>query len=652
MNEHKYLKSLFRLVTSHPRPAIKLSTKLNPHSSGHPYSTPRIRTRNNKFHTIESINKNKRGSEVRDLHNQQRKASFHSGAVSGQSKPFLRIPNLQDIGPRPSIDTNGKTSRGGASILGIVSTVAGVLSITIFLFSRITHAEGLLQSAGKTELNRSDKGGIRLSELSQHTQHDATRWVIRGTRVYDITNFIAAHPGGDVILRACGGSVDPYWKIFNLHQKKEVLAILEQYYIGDIDARDLDANGEINWAALGSDRGRDIADPFADDPERDPQLVVHNSKPCNAETPGRLLADSFLTPIHLFFVRNHLWVPRIDAHSLVVELPDGSEKVYDLTELKSKFKEHTVTTTLQCAGNRRSHISSSAAGPTSGIQWDIGAIGTAEFTGILLRDVLIDAGYDLDIVLSDSCDSGTNESTNGDLNQHIHFISPGDTYVASVPLATAMSPLSDVLLAYRMNGEPLPRDHGGPLRAIVPGAVAARSVKWVGCIRIDSEESNSQWQRRDYKCFGPNVRASDVKESDWDNAMSIQELPVQSAITTIKEDDMNEENIKIQGYAVSGGGRGIVRVDVSTDGGLTWQQAQLHQNKSRGSRKWAWTLWSLTVPNSKLEHPKEGDSLVVKAVDEAYNTQPERFEPIWNFRGLLGNAWHRVEARWEGVKEE
>ncbi|KAL1852651.1 hypothetical protein Plec18170_005783 [Paecilomyces lecythidis] len=538
-------------------------------------------------------------------------------------------------------------------MLGIASTVAGIFSITIFLFSHSTYAEAPQQSAREIDLHQPGKRAIRLSQLSQHDQHGATRWVIHGTRIYDITDFISAHPGGDVILRACGGSVDPYWKIFSFHQKQEVLDILEQYYIGDIDARDLGANGEINWAALGSNRGADIANPFADDPERDAQLLVHNPKPFNAETPGRFLADSFLTPIHLFFVRNHLWVPRIDAHSLVVELPDGSEKIYDLAEMKSRFKEHTVTTTLQCAGNRRSHISSSAAGPTSGIQWDIGAIGTAEFTGVLLRDVLIDAGYDPNMVRNGSCDSDTNESANGDINQHIHFISPGDTYAASVPLATVVSPLSDVILAYRMNGEPLPRDHGGPLRAIVPGTVAARSVKWLGRIRIDSEEANSQWQRRDYKCFGPNVRASDVRESDWDNTMSIQELPVQSAITAIKEDNINDRNIKIQGYAVSGGGRGIVRVDVSTDGGLTWQQAQLHQDKSKGSRKWAWTLWSLTVPKSKLEHSKGRSSLVVvKAVDDAYNTQPERFEPIWNFRGLLGNAWHRVEARWEGAKEK
>lgn len=593
----------------------------------------------------ELIGERKRHNEGCDVRGEQRCTSIARGVVPRPVPPSPPFSPLETPS-QSSATQDAKAPSGRTAALRIISTLAGIISTAILLsVPRLTiHAEESAVDTGDGQLQRT----WRLSELPRHGRHGSTQWVLRGNRVYDITDFIPGHPGGAVILRACGGSIDPYWKIFSIHQKQDVLDILEQYYIGNIDARDLDTNGVVNWAALGPDGGGEIADPFADDPDRDAQLIVHTAKPFNAETPGELLANSFLNPLHLFFVRNHLWVPRIDpsTHTLTIELSNGDEKTYTLADLKARFREHTVTTTLQCAGNRRAHMSSSATGPTSGLQWNIGAIGTADFTGVLLRDVLGDAGYDLDRVYHGPPDDDADPRTDDDMDQHVHFSSPGDTYVASIPLLTALSPASDVLLAYQMNGEPLPRDHGGPLRAIVPGTVAARSVKWLGRVSIDLGEANSQWQRRDYKCFGPNIRAGDVRESDWDDQTSIQELPIQSAITTIKEDEEDKKRVRIQGYAVSGGGRGIIRVDVSTDGGRTWQQAQLHRNRPKGSRQWAWTLWSLTLPKEQLEHPEQEKSLlVVKAVDEAYNTQPEGFESTWNFRGLLGNAWHRVDGK-------
>ena len=280
-------------------------------------------------------------------------------------------------------------------------------------------------------------------------------------------------------------------------------------------------------------------------------------------------------------------------------------------------------------------MSQAARGPTSGLQWDIGAIGTAEFTGVRLRDVLSDSGYCVegDCPAPKQCDSE-------DSDKHIHFTSPGDTYAASIPLQTALNPQADVLLAWNMNGEPINRDHGGPLRAIVPGITAARSVKWLGRISISCEEAQSQWQKRDYKCFGPNVKQTDVSGDDWDAAQAIQETPVQSAITNILR-SKGSDNTTVEGFAFSGGGRAIVRVDVSADGGKTWKQADLHQDKAKGSRRWAWTLWSMEWPKDELKPGKDSE-FMVKAVDEAYNTQPESFDSTWNFRGLCANAIHHV----------
>lgn len=154
--------------------------------------------------------------------------------------------------------------------------------------------------------DQSDPQTYRLAEVCKHDQSADTQWIIRGTAVYDITEFIACHPGGKVILRACGGSIDPYWKLFSIHNKPEVQQVLDEFYIGKIDARDLDSNGNIDWSALGGDCNA-LEDPFKDDPERDASLIVQTAKPCNAETPGKLLVD-FVTPLRLFFVRNHLWV--------------------------------------------------------------------------------------------------------------------------------------------------------------------------------------------------------------------------------------------------------------------------------------------------------------------------------------------------------
>lgn len=127
---------------------------------------------------------------------------------------------------------------------------------------------------------------------------------------------------------------------------------------------------------------------------------------------------------------------------------------------------------MKCAGNRRCEMNDASNGKTSGLAWSVGAIGTADFTGVRLRDVLRASGYDVE----NACTACPDDP---EADRHIHFCAPSDTYEQSIPLQTALNPASDVLLAWEMNGEPMPRDHGGPLRAIVPGSVATRSVKWV-----------------------------------------------------------------------------------------------------------------------------------------------------------------------------
>ncbi|KAI0844338.1 Oxidoreductase, molybdopterin-binding domain-containing protein [Daldinia vernicosa] len=475
----------------------------------------------------------------------------------------------------------------------------------------------------------------RLSEVKEHGPKSERPWVIYEDKVFDITDWVPAHPGGEVILRAAGGSIEPYWDIFSIHKSPYVREILEQYVVGKVHPDDLENGRPLQ---------DHIEDPFMADPVRDARLMKLTEKPCNAETPGNELAEHFLTPNEVFYVRNHMWVPVVenteaDDHSITVELPDGDIKNYSIKDLKARFKQHTVTAVLQCSGNRRSDMTRYAK-KTNGLQWTVGAISCAKWEGVRLRDVLADAGLSLE-------DPGEDA-------QHVQF-SGLEAYGASIPIAPVLDPMGDVLLAFKMNDAPLPRDHGFPVRVIVPGHVAARCVKWVNKIVVSDEESNTTWQRRDYKCFGPN----EVKQ-DWDKYKAIQVMPITSAITrtTLKSSkrisaestrELAERSVvQIEGYAYSGGGREIQRVDISLDGGETWDQAQLVDDTKleRGSKAWCWKRWRYEAGLSEVAKGSKGGSkttLVVKATDDAYNTQPETHKSIYNIRGNLATAWHRVD---------
>ncbi|KAK3949733.1 Oxidoreductase, molybdopterin-binding domain-containing protein [Pseudoneurospora amorphoporcata] len=559
---------------------------------------------------------------------------------------------------------------------------------------------------------------FHLSDVrSDHSSTSSSPWVTYGDKVYDITTWVGAHPGGDVILRAAGGPIEPYWDIFAIHKSSPyVRDILEQYCIGYIHLHDLDPTTK-------KPKMEQIEDPFAKDPDRDARLITHTAKPRNAETPSDLVAGEFKTDEKVFYVRHHMWVPVVDdaseeKHVLSVELPDGKVRGYTLRELKERFQRHKVTATLQCSGNRRNDMTRHA-GKTNGLQWGVGAISNAEWEGVLLRDVLKDAGLKVvdastatAVVQSPSTTTSSPSANTSASDEdplpsqkdlHVQF-SALEAYGASIPLIKALDPTGDVLLAFGMNGSALPRDHGYPLRAIVPGHVAARSVKWLNKIVVSDEESPSQWQRRDYKSFGPNEGAN----PDWERARSIQEMPVTSAITGVwvgndclkNNKGKNKQTVDLagvdglkvgcsktspttaakadkipitmQGYAYSGGGRAIARVDVSLDNGRTWDQAELIDDCSNpaapcyGNKTWTWKRWKYSshLPPSVLpssssspattattsgEGSKGEDkeknnctTLIVKAVDEAYNTQPESHAGIYNVRGNLATAWHRV----------
>jgi sulfite oxidase len=479
------------------------------------------------------------------------------------------------------------------------------------------------------------------AEVAAHKQASSRIWVSFREGVYDVTDFVAMHPGGNKILLAAGGPVDAFWSVYAQHRHAHVYELLEKHRIGNLAEADVAAARAKEAAATASGAS---SDPYGREPLRHPALIPRSAKPFNAEPPAQLLADSYITPTELFFVRNHLPVPDIDPATYALEIsgpgiPEGAPVRLSLHDLQTKFPQHTVVTALQCAGNRRQAMTDSKA--TRGLGWGVAAMANAEWRGPLMRDVLLYAGL-------------REEDVGRGLN-HLQFEGldrdpvASTVYAASIPADKGFDPRGEAILALELNGAPITRDHGYPVRAVVPGIVGARQVKWLGKIVASAQESDSLWQVKDYKAFPPTM---DWDTVDFMSMPAIQDMPVASAICEPAEGTAllpGARQVSVKGWAWSGGGRAITRVDVSADGGKTWVVADIvaapEDPTPSQTRHWGWSLWQADVP---LPAPAaEGDGavqLVCKAMDVACNTQPEEALAIWNFRGLANNSWHRVNV--------
>uniref|UniRef100_A0A383VKU0 Sulfite oxidase n=1 Tax=Tetradesmus obliquus TaxID=3088 RepID=A0A383VKU0_TETOB len=548
-------------------------------------------------------------------------SNFNSSSTHANSSSHSQ----QSGGLRPSV----------WGLLGVAAAAGGVAfsssAVADARTKELKAAAAASKPAAQAALQQQLKGSDGLpvftaEEVAQHRTPKDRVWVTYKDGVYDVTDFVAQHPGGAAkIMLAAGGSVEPFWGLYQQHMKQEVRDILAQYRIGSLKG--------------GAAAVAPTEDPYRNEPRRHPALIVRSDKPFNGETPAELLVASPVTPNDMFFVRHHLPVPVIDNDKFTVTVEGAGMRSLQLSvqQLQQNFKKAQVAATVQCTGNRRTEMKAAPAPGGSGAQikgldWEVGAISNAEWGGVLLRDVLLAAGLQP-----------------GDASvQHIHLIGldtdmTGTPYAASIPIDKALSEAGDVLLAWEMNGQPIPADHGGPLRVVVPGTTGARSVKWIGRIVASADECQGHWQQKDYKAFSP---GTDWDAIDWSAAPAIQEMPVVSAICEPAEGaelSTYDGEVTIKGYAWSGGGRDIIRVDVSADGGKTWSPAKLSKHPhSRPSRAWAWTLYEATLP---LPEGFKGQlQLACKATDQSYNTQPEDVSSIWNIRGLVNNAWHKVNV--------
>jgi len=328
--------------------------------------------------------------------------------------------------------------------------------------------------------------------------------------------------------------------------------------------------------------------------------IVRSEEPLNLEMPFETV-ESFVTPTKLFYVRTHFPIPKIDRDAWWLHVEGEVEKPFAINyEELLKLESVTVPVTLECAGNNRHFLEPKV----KGVQWELGAVGTAEWTGVPLSVLLNGA-----VVRSNAREVILEGADHGMLDDPKS--PPGElTFSRSVPLEKAQH---DVLLAYRMNGNDLPPEHGFPVRAIVPGWYAMASIKWLQRIIVTDQPFTGYYQTLDYAYW---KRRGDIGEL---TALSEMHIKAEIAKPAQGETVPNNSNVRVHGAAWTGDGE-ITKVELSTDGGSTWKEATLlGESKPNAWRFWEFNWKTPTTPGKQ--------TLIARATDSLGRTQPAHRDP-------------------------
>jgi sulfane dehydrogenase subunit SoxC len=313
--------------------------------------------------------------------------------------------------------------------------------------------------------------------------------------------------------------------------------------------------------------------------------------------------DQYLVPAANFFIRNHAATPSINERTWRLSIEgSGVERPFSLSydELVG-LPSKTVTRSLECSGNGRSFFQTFLNRPAQGTQWKFGAYGVAEWTGVPLSELLQRAGV---------------KRTARDV-MPIGLDQPNVR--RPMPIDRAM--LEDTMLVWAMNGQPLLPDHGFPARVIVPGWVGINSTKWVGTIQVAEEQLYSDWNTRTYVLIGP-----DYQPQPPGLGPPIDEQVMKCAVALPWPATLRAGQQTVHGYAWSPSGT-IGKVDVSTDGGRTFQPARLIEpNVEKAGVRWEFAFDA---------RPGE-TTLTARATDDKGNVQPtDLSQQTWNEQGYL-----------------
>jgi len=348
-------------------------------------------------------------------------------------------------------------------------------------------------------------------------------------------------------------------------------------------------------------------------------LIIRSESPADFETPVQLLDRGWITPNDAHYVRSHLPFPNVQLNNWNLRVEGEVNRSLELTmrDIRS-FQQVTRTVTLECSGNGRAF----ADPPVAGLQWEKGAVGTARWTGIPLRDVLMKAQV-------------KPAAKHVILNGADRPIRAVPDFVRSIPIEKAMHP--DTMLAYRMNGEAIPVLHGFPLRLIVPGWEAAASTKWITNIVVSDAEASGFFMQTAYRI--PNRPVAPGTLVDPKDTVPYTTLSVKSIFTNPLEGTIvpTGSSIQLRGFAWAGEAD-ITHVDVSTDAGRTWNTAVLDSDKARYTWRRFRYLWK----------PSAAGLFVVmsRATDSQGRTQP--MSASWNPSGYMYNVADKIQMNVKG----
>jgi DMSO/TMAO reductase YedYZ molybdopterin-dependent catalytic subunit len=327
-----------------------------------------------------------------------------------------------------------------------------------------------------------------------------------------------------------------------------------------------------------------------------PGMIIREREPLNLEFPFSSLS-TWQLPNERFYIRNHFAAPKIDPNSWRLRVEGAVSRPLELS-LADLRQMPTVKKplTLECAGNGRVYLTPKVRG----VAWQFGAVGNAEWTGIALSDILDRAGLKLSAVeiVLEGADRGT---VNDDPK------SPGPiAFARSLPVAKAKSP--EVVLAYQMNDQPLPHEHGAPLRAVVGGWYGMASVKWLTRVVAIEKPFGGFWQTFDYSLFR--------RENGLPVMAPITEMQVKAQIARPAVGDVVPVNSSHRVYGAAWTGEANVsRVDISIDGGSTWAPAKLIDREA----PMAWRFWEF---DWKTPDRPGRAVLMARATDSRGRTQP------------------------------
>ncbi len=349
-------------------------------------------------------------------------------------------------------------------------------------------------------------------------------------------------------------------------------------------------------------------------------LIIQGERPLVAETPEHLLDDD-ITPADKFFIRNNGQIPEVatgDPRAWKISVTGEVGTPLELTvgELEARFEVVTRRLQLECGGNGRSAF----APQTSGNQWGNGAIACAEWTGVRLRDVLRAAGI--------------KESARftGHHGSDSHLSAQGEAISRGMRIAKAMD--EDTLIAFRMNGQPIPHINGAPVRLIVPGWPGSLSQKWFTRIELLAEPHRGRGMGgTSYRVpVRPIVPGSRNNGADF---VDMESMPVRSILTSLAHGTRmpaGTRDVALRGKAWAGD-LSVRAVDVSIDFGATWQPAQVAAPANRH----AWQTWTASV-----RLPSDGYfEIWHRATDSEGRMQPHA-AANWNPQGYGANAVSRA----------